>query len=204
MPECSIKRRNLSFLDSIDNRHIKEMPECSIKIGEETIESVNLVKNLGVLLDTQLDFRSHISKIVKACRFHIRRTWFIRRYLTEEAAKRIMIATVTCRLDYCNSLLVNLPNKDIERLQKVRNAAVRLISLTPKTESAKPVLKRLHWLPIAFRIKFKIAVIIHRCLHDTAPSYLKSMLTPYVPTRNLRSSKSSAVILVVPRVNLKQ
>ena len=185
------------------NRHISEMPECSFKIGEEIIQPVKVVKNLGVLLDMQLNFRLHISNVVRVCRYHIRRTWFIRRYLTEEAAKRIMLATVTCRLDYCNSLLINLPNKDIERLQKVQNAAARLISRTPKSESAKPVLKRLHWLPIAYRIKFKIAVIIHRCLHDTAPSYLKSMLTQYVPTRNLRSSKSSAVILVVPRVNQK-
>ena len=177
------------------------MPECSIEIGEENIQPVKVVKTLGVLLDMQLNFRAHISNVVTVCRYNIRRTWFIRRYPTGEAAKRIMLATVTCRLDYCNSLLINLPNKNIESLQKVQNAAARLISRTPKSESAKPVLKRLHWL--AFRIKFKIAVIIHRCLHDTAPSYLKTMLSQFVPTRNLRSAKSSAVILVVPRVNQK-
>ena len=184
-------------------RHLKEMPECNIKIGGETIYPVQVVKNLGVLLDTQLNFRTHISNVVRICRFHIRRTWFIRRYLNEEAAKRIMLATVTCRLDYCNSLLVNLPKKDIARLQKVQNAAARLIHLTPKTESAKPALKKLHWLPVAYRIKFKIAVILHRCMHGTAPCYLRSMLTPYLPKRDLRSSTSNAVTLVVPRVNQK-
>ena len=150
-----------------------------------------------------MDLRSHISHVVKVCRYHIRRAWNIRRFINEEAAKRIMLATVACRLDYCNSLLVNLPKKDIERLQKVQNAAARFIHLTPKAESTKPALKQLHWLPVAYRIKFKIAVIIQRCMHGTAPCYLRSMLTPYVPKRDLRSSTSSAVSLVVPRVNQK-
>ena len=148
--------------------------------------------------------RSHIAYVVKVCRFHIRRTWNIRRFLSEEAAKRIMLATVMCRLDYCNSLFINLPQKDIEKLQKVQNAAARLISLTPNRESVKPVLKRLHWLPVAFRIQFKIAVIVHRCVHGTAPSYLRTMLTPYVPKRNLRSAKSVAASFVIYRVNKKK
>ena len=112
-------------------RHVKEMPKCSIQIGEETIEPVKIVTNLGVLLDMELNLRSHIAYVVKVCRFHIRRTWHIRRFLSEEAAKRIMLATVMCRLDYCNSLFINLPQKDIEKLQKVQNAAARLVSLTP-------------------------------------------------------------------------
>ena len=185
------------------NRHVKEMPVWSIKIGKESIEPVKVVKNLDVLLDTQLDLRSHISKVVKVCRFHIRRTWLIRRYLNEEATKRIMLVNVTCRLDYCNSLLINLPKKDTEKLQIVQNAATRLIALTPKTESAKPILKRLHWLPVAYRIQFKIAVIMHRCVYGTAPNYLQSMLTSYVPNRKLRSSTMSAVTFVVLRVNQK-
>ena len=150
-----------------------------------------------------MDFRAHISHVVKVCRYHIRRAWNIRRFINEEAAKRIMLATVACRLDYCNSLLVNLPKKDIERLQKVQNAAARFISLTPKSEHVTPILQQLHWLPVAFRIKYKIAMIMYRCVHGTAPIYPRSMLTQYVPRRNLRSSELPAVSFVVPRVNQK-
>ena len=179
------------------------MPKCNITIGNEIIHSAKVVKNLGVTLDAELSFRSHILNVIKVCRFHIRRAWQIRRFLNEEAAKRIMLATVMCRLDYCNSLLVNLPKKDIEKLQKIQNAAARLVTMTPKTESVRPVLKRLHWLPVAYRIKFKIAVIIHRCLYGTAPSYLRSMLTRYVANRNLRSSTQCGIDLVVPRAKQK-
>ena len=57
--------------------------------------------------------------------FHIRRAWYIRRYLDEETAKRLMLATVISRLDYCNSFLVGLPDKYIFQLQKVQNAAAK-------------------------------------------------------------------------------
>ena len=182
-------------------RHTTGMPICSVQIGEEMIEAVEEVKNLGVTLDMQLNFQAHIAKVVKICRFHIRRAWQIRRYLNEEAAKRIMLATVLCRLDYCNSLLVNLPMKDITKLQKVQNAAARLVTMTPKSQSVKPVLKRLHWLPVAYRIRFKVAVIVHGCLYGAAPSYLKALLTQYVPNRSLRSCTKCK--LVVPKVNQK-
>ena len=66
---------------------MKNMQTCCISIGEETIESVDIVKNLGVLLNTQMDFRAHISHVVKVCRYYIRMAWIIRRFLNEEAAK---------------------------------------------------------------------------------------------------------------------
>ena len=93
--------------------------------------------------------------------------------------------------------------KYITRLQYIQNAASWLFSLTSKIKYVKPVLKRLHWLPVAYRIKYKIVVIMHRCVNGTSPVYLQSMLAPYVPRRNLRSSTNSAVTFVVPRVNQK-
>ena len=103
------------------------MSQISQRIGDESIRPLKNVKNLGVILDSTLDFRAHIASILKACGIHIRRAWLIRRYLDEETAKRLMLATV----DYCNSFLVNLPEKDIKLLQKVQNSAARLVTLTP-------------------------------------------------------------------------
>ena len=107
-------------------RHLSAMPKCSVKIGEETIESVDVVENLGVLLDTQLDMRSHISHVVKVCRFHIRRAWNIRRFVNEDTTIQIMLSIVMCRLDYNNFLLVNLSQKDIAQLQLIQNGTFGL------------------------------------------------------------------------------
>ena len=182
-------------------RHVKAMPVCPLKIGEESIQPADKVKNLGVTLDSNLDFRAHISNTVKACRYHIRRAWLIRRYLDEETAKRLMLATVISRLDYCNSLLAFLPDKDIRQLQKVQNSAARLVTLTSQRESITPILKKLHWLPVQYRIQYKIATIVHKCVYGNAPVYLKDLLESYTPSRTLRSS--SEYYLVTSSVNQK-
>ena len=180
------------------NRHTKSMPECSLQIGDDKIQPVLSVKSLGVTLDSNLNFKEHITNIVKACRFNIRRAWLIRRYLDENTAKRLMLATVISRLDYCNSLLVNLPDKYIKQLQRVQNAAARLVALTPKRDPITPTLKTLHWLPIRYSIRYKICVIVHKCVYGEAPIYLKDLIKLHVPSRELRSS--SELRLSVPSV----
>ena len=79
-----------------------------------------------------------------------------------------------CHLDYCNSLLYGISQCQINRLQKVFNSAARIITLIPKFHHITPVLLRLHWLPINFRIQFKVAFFVHKSLNGTAPAYLKS------------------------------
>ena len=87
------------FIVFAQDRHTKHMPECTLQIRGERIEPFKTVKNHGVILDSKLAFREHISHIVKACMFHIRRAWYICRYLDEDTAKRLMLAAVISRLD---------------------------------------------------------------------------------------------------------
>ena len=64
-----------------------------------------------------------------------------------------------------------------------------------------PVLKELHWLPVRKRIEFKILLLAYKCLHGTAPSYLRELLKEYVPPRTLRSTSKN--LLCEPRNNMK-
>ena len=47
----------------------------------------------------------------------------------------------------------------------MQNKAAHLVTLTP-------VLEQLHWLPLEYRIQFKVIVMVFKCLHNEAPSYL--------------------------------
>ena len=58
--------------------------------------------------------------------------------------------------DYCNSLMYGLPNVKFSKLQRVQNAAARLNMDTPNFSHITPALYEIHWLPIAYRIRFKI------------------------------------------------
>ena len=44
------------------------------------------------------------------------------------------------------------------------------------TEHMLPYLKSLHFLPVKFRIEFKIALLTHKCLHGYAPTCLKNLI----------------------------
>ncbi len=143
------------------------------------IEPTTSARNLGILLDETLCLSPHISKICKSAVFLLRQISRIRDFLTQDAFKIIVHSLVTSRLDYCNAALARLPDQDIKRLQCIQNAAACLTTKTKRFDHISPILQELHWLPVSFRITFKILVLTYKAINNLAPSYLKSMLKQY-------------------------
>ena len=166
------------------------------RLGDLTAGSTDTVKNLGVIIDSELSFNTHISQVTKTAFFHLRNISRIRAYLSLDDAKTLMHAFVFSRIDYCNALFAGLPKKTTDRLQLVENAAARVLTKTKKWEHITPVLKSLHWLPVSYRIDFKIILLVFKALHGLAPSYLSDCVSRYNPDRPLRSS--TADLLTVP------
>ena len=106
---------------------------------------------------------------------------------------------VSSRLDYANACLFGISNKNLSRIQRIQNTLARVVTFSRPRSSTAPLLKHLHWLPVSTRIHFKIALLTFKSLHAIAPSYLSSLVRPYVPLRALRSS--SAHQLCVPHVS---
>ena len=105
-------------------------------------------------------------------------------------------------LDYCNSLLVGLPQYLIKRLQGVQHAAARSILRTPRSEHISPLLQNLHWLPVNRRTLPKVAALCHSSLSGSGPQYLSDLTHVYTLARSLRSSTDTR-ILNTPNVKLK-
>ena len=116
-------------------------------IGDDTVSPSHRIRNLGVHMDQHLMVTDHVTAVCAACNYHLCRLSSIRHYLATEAAKSAVKAPVTSRLDYCNSLLHNIPLSQTARLQRVQNNAARLITRTSKHDPitpVTPVLKELH------------------------------------------------------------
>ena len=159
----------------------------SIRIGGEIITSIKLVRNLGVTFTADLSLHKHINSICRSASFHLRNIGKIRNYLTDTAAEQLIHAFISSRLDCCNSLLFGLSKKDIGKLQRVQNSAARIVSRTNKFHHITPTLIKLHWLPIEYRITFKILTLTHHAYYGTSPDYVSDMIRCYNPPRCLRS-----------------
>jgi len=83
-------------------------------------------------------------------------------------------AFVTSRVDYCNMVLAGAPTSVTDRLQRVLNAAACLVSGTRKYDHGLSQLLHadLHCLDVADRVRYKLAVTVHHCLHNNAEKYL--------------------------------
>ena len=137
--------------------------------GESRISPSTKVKNLGSWFDSNLDMLSHVNNICSSPFYYIYNRRRIRKYLFHQTAISLIHAFITSKLDYYNSLLYGLSTIHINKLQRVQNAAARLVTNTPRICHTTPILKDLHWLPIKYRIEFKIVLLTFKCLHGLAP-----------------------------------
>ena len=89
----------------------------------------------------------NISFFAKICSHQLREFRHIRSFVPKSAAITFANVFIHSRIDYCNSLFYSLPKYSINRLQKIQNSVVRLVTRTSRSSHITPVLKSLHWLP---------------------------------------------------------
>ncbi len=168
--------------------------EHVLRITDTVIKESSNVKLLGVTFDQNMTLEKHITNTCRLANMHIRKINSIRQYLSDDAVKTLVQSVVIVRLDYCNSLLVGLPQKSIKRLQLTHNTAARVISRTSRHSHITPILRALHWLPITKRCQYKILLITFKSLHKMTPTYLSNLLNWYHPNRLLRSSFTISLV----------
>ncbi|KAF7655247.1 hypothetical protein LDENG_00058590 [Lucifuga dentata] len=159
------------------------------------------VRNLGVILDSSLSLDAHVRQLTCSSFFHLRNIAKLRAVVSKTELKMVIHAFISSRLDYCNSLLTCLSKTSLNRLQTVQNAAARLLTKANRRSHITPILSGFHWLPVNFRVYFKILVLTFRALHGQAPPYLVDLIQTDSASRSLRSSGQK--LLVIPRTCLK-
>jgi hypothetical protein len=170
-----------------------------VNIGDCGIVPAEAVRNLGVMFNSDACMSTQVSHICKTASHSLYRLSKIRKYVNQQTAEKLVHAFISSRIDYCNSLLVGLPDYQIRRIQSIQNSAARLICGVSVRQQlhVTPLLKNLHWLPVTLRIVFKILCITFKCIHCAyAPQYLKELIIPRKVQRQLRSNDS--LTLVVP------
>ena len=148
-------RLNYSF--SIGTpQQLEKLDNISICVGDSDIHRVPIARNLDSWCDSRLSMTTHITKICASSFYYIYNIRRIRKYLSQQSTETLVHAFITSHLDYCNGLLYGLPDCLLNKLQRVQNACAGLIFKEQKFCHVTPLIYELHWLPIRYRIEFKI------------------------------------------------
>ena len=109
--------------------------------------------------------------------------------MDSNSVKMLIHNYVISRLDYCNSLFMNLPKDEIFKLQKLQNSAAKLVLGMRKRDSATLALTKLHWLNVKSRVAFKVILLVFKMLTGKCP--------PTVELRYKETSERSSDLLLL-------
>ena len=175
-------------------RKVNKLPTKQIRTLDTSISPSKSVKSLGVFMDRDLSMNSHISKMLQAGFSALRQIRSIKKCFSYESLRTLAVALILSRIDYCDTLLAELPEKQLCRVQSLINTTARLITGTRKFDHITPVLKKLHRVKVRDRVVYQILLLIYKCRLGYGPKYISERLIPIseIPERRkLRSSDST-------------
>ncbi|KAK0141171.1 hypothetical protein N1851_021853 [Merluccius polli] len=144
----------------------KHLESLSLKTRDQ-------VRNLGVLIDSDSTFSSHIKSITKTAFYHLKNISRVKGFLSQTDQEKLIHAFIS----------------------------TRVLTRTKRSEHITPVLKSLHWLPVSYRIYFKVLLLVYKSLNGLGPEYMNDILVEYKPSRALRCTDLGQI--VKPRVQTK-
>jgi hypothetical protein len=184
-------------------RRTPHLPTDPVCIAGVDVQPVTTVRNLGVLIDNDLSATSHIRMVTARCFAALRQLRQLRRYVSDDCFRSLVVALIHSRLDYGNVVLVGLPAFRQRLLQSVLNAAARLTFRLRRYDHVTDVLAILHWLRFPERIDYKLALMTYRSLNGFAPSYMQVFcrVADKPNPRRLRSSASGSLVVPAHRLS---
>lgn len=182
---------------------LRKCTENSINIASDLIVRSDIIRYLGLWMNSNLTFKQHITKKGQVAMLNFLKIRSIHQYLDTTTTEHLVLSLCMSHINYCNSVLYGLPDCSINKLQRVQNMCVRLVLRKAKTDSITHCLHQLHWLPVRKRIAFKVLVLTFKLLHRDGPQYLKDLIHKYKPDRQGLCSANDTNLLVIPQTRRK-
>ena len=186
------------------HQQLLRVQDITITVGDDTIHEKPVVRNLGMFFDKELKHTTHINRLTSSSFHCLQNMARIQHQLDTQTVKTIIQALVISKLDYCNSILLGIPNYNIAKLQRTQNMACRMVYKLPKSLHITQYLFDVHWLKIPQRIEFNVISIMYKCVNNTALEYLRELVLSdkELPECILRSNSRSLLPTSLSRISL--
>ena len=163
-----------------------------LNIGSEEITMVNNTKYLGLQVDDQLKWSTHLSNTIKKVSRGIGMLKFSKRYLPKESLIMLYRSLIEPYFRYCCPVWGSCGASALDKLQKLQNRPARIVTNSPYDASALPLIGSLGWLTIRELIDFETSKMVYKSLNALAPDYLRNLFQKVseATNRQLRNSKT--------------
>lgn len=148
-----------------------------IEIAGEQIPEVDIARNLGLLMDSRLQFESHVSDLVRNCFYRLKVLYKIRPFISPNLRVKIVDSLVLSKLNYCLTVYGPCLLKRSSRLiQRVQNACARFCFTIPPRTHVTPYLNNSNILKMEGRLKMYFSLMLFEVISKKSPDYLHRKL----------------------------
>jgi hypothetical protein len=166
----------------------------SLNIANVSVPAKSAVRDLGVLIDQTLTFKEHVSQVTATSFSHLRLISRVRKSLSIKECLNLVHALVASRVLYCSSIFYKITTVQLNRLQRILNAAIRTAVGRKKCDHLSDIVKKYHWLTIEKLVHLRQALLIFQATRIGIPTYLAS-LVHVSQSQNLRSHTREDLIV---------
>lgn len=169
---------NVSKTKSMVFRNQKQKSVINrISVDGEEIEMVHQIKYLGVVIDSNLDFKDNVDYVCKKTAKKVGVLARLANILTVNARTSIYKSIIAPHFDYCSSLLFLGDQSTFDRMQKIQNRAMRSVLQCKRLTPRITMLEALNWLSVKQRVYTNTMTFIHKLKVGKLPAYLREMVT---------------------------
>ena len=136
--------------------------------------------------------QQHISQVVCIGYYRLHRLRHLGHHVTQDAVKQLVCSFILSKIDYYNSILTGLPASSTSPLQRLQNAAARLVMVLRARDRVVSALAGLNWLPVHFRISYKVAITMFFIHTNQCPAYLSNIVIALHSNPSCQRLRSSA------------
>ena len=178
-------------------QNCRGLDPISIRFREDMIREGPTVRNLGVLFDKHLTWDPHVSALVKKCNGILIGLSHVRHQIPRDLLPTLVSALVLSHVRYCLAVYGNGSDKNIQRLQKIQNFALRVVSGRRKFDHISDVREELGWPTARQLYELHSLNFLHKIRCTGEPETLSSQLLVNSSLRS-RSTRQDAD-LALPR-----
>ena len=172
-----------------------------LSIDNVSIKQVSTTKSLGILIDDNMAWHSHIDKLSKKIASGIGAIKRIKPFVSPEILHYIYNALVQPHFDYCSIVWGNCGKTLSEKLQKLQNRAARILTSSSYDADAGYLLQQLGWKDLIAQRQIQVALMVFKALNDLVPDYLSSMFTERSTPGYVLRDSTNKLNVPLPRTN---